>query len=167
MTARDGSPWWADAVRGAIAGGVAVWAMDLVTTGVQASQSEASKEAEAAAQPNGQSAVENLVDKVADTLDVELDRPARSAATQAAHFALGVVPGALYGIVRGRVPAVSLGRGLLYGTVLWAANDELLNASLGLSGPAEAYPADSHIRGLIGHLALGTVTDNTIDLLGG
>jgi hypothetical protein len=31
----------------------------------------------------------------------------------------------------------------------------------------EAYPLETHWRGLVGHAALGVATDTTIELLGG
>ncbi len=163
----DRTTWWGDAIRGAIAGGVATWCMDLITTGVQASQSKADAAREAAARPNGQSSTANLVDLVAHRLDLDLDEATRSKASEVTHYLLGVAPGAAYGLLRPRLPAVGAWRGLLYGLVLFAMNDEWLNAALDLSGPPDAYPASSHVRGLIGHLALGLVTDSGIDVLGG
>lgn len=156
-----------NAVRGAVAGGIAVWVMDQVTTGLAASQSKASAAAEKAAAPNGKSSVGNLVDRLVDHFDVELDTASRGRATQAVHYALGIVPGSLYGALRGRVPLVGTALGLGYGAALWAVNDEYANAALGLSGPIDAYPLDTHLRGVVGHLALGLVTDAGIDILGG
>lgn len=165
MSAR--TSWMGDAIRGAIAGGIAVWLMDLVTTGVYEGQSETAKAREAEARPNGKGSVENLVDLLAGRLNLDLDAATRARLVPVVHYGLGIVPGALYGAARGRVPLVGAGRGLLYGIVLFAANDEWLNTALGLAGPPEAYPPESHLRGLIGHLALGAATDTGIDVLGG
>jgi hypothetical protein len=153
-------------IGGAVAGGVATWLMDQVTTGIQAQQSAADGEREAAARPHGQSSVMNLVDRGSHLLGIGLDEPSRVAAANAAHYALGIVPGAAYAVLRGRVPVVGAGRGLLFGAALWAVNDELVNAALGLAGPPQAYPLSSHLRGLIGHLVLGVATDVGIDLAG-
>ena len=46
-------------------------------------------------------------------------------------------------------------------------NDEFLNTRLGLAAPFGAYPIETHLRGLVGHLVLGVATDTTIELLGG
>ncbi|MDQ3126991.1 MAG: DUF1440 domain-containing protein [Chloroflexota bacterium] len=167
MSGSGRAPWWLDAVRGGIAGGLAVAAMDVVTTGLQASQSEASAAAEKAVQPNGKSSVANLVDRVADAAGVDPDNATREQAAQVVHYALGVVPGALYGIARSRLPLVGAASGLLYGAGLWALNDEYANSALGLAAPFDAYPIDTHVRGALGHFALGLVTDTGIDLLGG
>lgn len=156
-----------DALRGAISGGVAVWVMDLVTTGYQASEPAADRRREEAARPNGQSSVANLVDRIDAQAGLGLDAPAKSRATNVVHYALGVVPGALYGALRGRIPGVGAGRGLLYGGLLFAVNDEYANTALGLAGPPEAYPVGTHARGAVGHLVLGAITDTGIDVLGG
>jgi len=162
----DRPSWWRDAVRGAIAGALATWFMDLVTTGVQASQSGQDAARELAARPNGQSSTANLVDLLVDRLDLDVDESTRSTAAQVAHYALGVAPGAAYGVLRSRLPAVGAWRGVLYGLAIFALNDEWMNAALDLSGPPDAYPASSHLRGAVGHLALGLVTDAGLDVLG-
>jgi len=141
--------------------------MDLVTTGVQASQSRADAAREAAARPNGQSSVGNLVAMATDELGIELDAKASDRVSDVVHYLLGVVPGAIYGVLRPRLPLVGAWRGAIYGLLLFGLNDEWANTALGLSGPPEAYPASSHIRGAIGHAELGLVTDAALDILGG
>jgi hypothetical protein len=163
----DGPPITGMLIRGAVAGATATWLMDMGTTAMQKLQSAADMRRERAAWPNGQPSVENLVDRIADRLGMRLDRPSRAAAAGAAHYALGVIPGALYAALRDRVPAIGAGRGLVFGALLWAVNDELISTRLGLAGPLTAYPVMTHIRGLIGHLMLGVGTDLGIDLLGG
>jgi hypothetical protein len=152
-------------VTGAIAGAAATWVMDLVTTGVAAGDSKADKKREKAAQANGKSSVENLLELIEATTGMQVDEAARPMALQALHYALGAGPGAAYGALRGRMPLIGAGRGLLFGAALFAVNDEYVNTALGLSGPPEAYPTSSHLRGLIGHLALGVTTDLVLDLL--
>ncbi|HET7030522.1 MAG TPA: hypothetical protein VFI34_08425 [Candidatus Limnocylindrales bacterium] len=164
MTAR--SSWWGDALRGAVAGTVATWLMDQVTTGVQATQSAADRAREEAARPNGRGAVANLVERLDGALGTRLDRTGRVRAETAVHYALGALPGALYGIARGRLPLVGGWAGAAYGGVLWAVNDEALNTRLGLAGPFAAYPLSAHWRGFVGHVALGAATDSGLDILG-
>jgi hypothetical protein len=155
------------AIRGAMAGAAATWVMDLVTTGIYSQQSEAVTARETAARPRGQPSAANLVDLVTGRLGIALNREQRDAAIQAAHYALGVVPGVLYAIFRNRLPLLGAARGLVYGAVLFAVNDEYLNTRLGLAAPPEAYPMETHLRGLVGHLVLGVATDAGIDVLGG
>ncbi len=154
-------------VRGALAGAVGTWLMDLVTTGLLEGQSKESLQREKEARPNGRSSVANLVDRIEELMGVALEPDQRSMATQAIHYGLGILPGALYGSLRNRLPILGAGRGVVYGVILWAVNDEYLNARLGLAGEFGAYPLKTHWRGLVGHIALGVATDTSIDLLGG
>lgn len=153
-------------VRGAVAGGVATWVMDVVTTRVQQLQSPADAPREAAARPNGEHSVANLTNMLAARLGLALNPRQREAAVNLTHYALGVLPGAAYSVLRERLPILGAGRGVLFGLTLWAVNDEWLNTAIGAAGPPEAYPVSSHVRGLIGHVALGVATDVGVDLLG-
>jgi hypothetical protein len=155
------------AIRGAIAGGVATWVMDLVTTALYEQESKAAREREEAARPAGRPPADNLVDLVTERIGVSLTADQKPVAAQAAHFALGIVPGAAYAVLRDRLPLIGAARGLVFGALLFALNDEYLNARLGVAGPPEAYPAEAHARGLVGHLVLGVATDAGIDILGG
>lgn len=153
--------------RGAIAGAAATWLMDQVTTAMMSAQSPEVTEREEAARPNGKGALDNLVDRLESGLGIPLTDAQRAMALQALHYGLGIGPGALYAVLRHRVPLVGAGGGLLFGAALWAVNDEYLNTALGLAAPFGDYPAATHIRGLVGHLALGGATDSILDLLGG
>jgi len=155
------------AIRGAIAGAVATWLMDLTTTGLVQGESDEDKRREAAAQPNGQSSVANMVDRLEGQTGLRVSDSARSTVLNLVHYCLGVVPGAIYGALRRRVPAIAVGGGLLYGVLLFVANDEVVNTELGFAGPYQAYPLASHVRGIVGHAVLGVATDRTLDLLGG
>ena len=156
----------ADMLRGAIAGAVATWVMDQVTTAMLERQPPDVTAREEAARPNGKSAVGNLVDRLTAGLGLDLDEERKGRLASLVHYALGIVPGALYALLR-RLPLVGAGRGLVYGILLWLVNDEYLNARLGLSAPPEAYPIETHLRGLVGHAVLGVTTDWGIDVLGG
>lgn len=153
--------------RGAIAGAAATWLMDQVTTAMMSAQSPEVTEREEAARPNGKGALDNLVDRLESGLGIPLTDAQRAMALQALHYGLGIGPGALYAVLRHRVLLVGAGGGLLFGAALWAVNDEYLNTALGLAAPFGDYPAATHIRGLVGHLALGGATDSILDLLGG
>jgi uncharacterized membrane protein YagU involved in acid resistance len=152
-------------VSGAIAGGVATYVMDLVTTGIQNGQSPEDAELEKAGQVNGRSSVENLLELIETSSGTHIEDSLRPMALQALHYGLGIGPGALYGVLRGRVPLIGAGRGLLFGILVWAVNDEYLNTALGLAGPPDAYPPSTHLRGLVGHLALGASIDTVLDVV--
>jgi len=154
------------AVRGAIAGAVAVWLMDLVTSAMLDRQDPKVTKREEAARPNDQPALVNLVGRLEEQTGARLNREQRDSLVPILHYALGVVPGAIYGVLRGVRLARSV-NGAFYGVALWAINDEYLNTRLGLAGPFDAYPPETHLRGLIGHIVLGITTDTGISLLGG
>lgn len=156
-----------NACRGAVAGLAATWLMDQVTTGMADGASDADRDQESEAMPNGQSSVANLLDRIERMTGEQVPKDQRSRALTAIHYSLGVVPGAMYGALGARGSKLGAGRGFVYGLVLWAANDEYLNAALGLSGPVEAYPISTHRRGVVGHAVLGVTTDTVIGWLGG
>ena len=156
-----------DLTRGALAGAAGTWVMDMVTTGVASGQSKPSQVAEAAARPNGKSSVDNLVDRATAALGISLTEEQRPKVVQAVHYGLGVAPGALYAVLRKRLPVAGALNGLVYGALLFGLNDEWLNTTLGLAGPPDAYPVETHARGLVGHLALGVTTDAVLAVLPG
>jgi uncharacterized membrane protein YagU involved in acid resistance len=156
-----------DVFRGALAGAAATWLMDLVTTGMYAVQAPEVTGREEAAQPNGKSSVANLVDRIEEKTGFAVPQDRRPQVEYAIHYALGIMPGAVYGVARRYVPFARLGSGLVYGLVLFVVNDEYLNTKLGLAGPIDAYPPETHLRGLVGHAVLGVSTETGIQLLGG
>ena len=157
----------ADVLRGAMAGAIATWAMDLVTTGMIEGQSGDVTKRETIASPNGQSAIANLVDRLDRGLALKLSKPAKANAAQAIHYGLGVGPGAVYALASRRSSKVGLGQGLAFGLALWLVNDEYLNTRLGLAGPWASYPIQTHWRGLVGHAVLGVATNAGVLVLGG
>ncbi len=156
-----------DAFRGALAGAAAVWLMDLVTTAMLDGQPSEVTQREKAARPNGKPALVNLVERLESEYGVELSDEQRDSLVQLLHYGLGVFPGALYSVLRSRVPLVGTANGLLYGLLLYGVNDEYVNSRLGFAAPFGAYPIESHWRGLVGHAVLGAATDTAIDLFGG
>lgn len=154
-----------DLIRGAVAGTIATWLMDQVTKSLLQDQSEAVTEKESAARPDGKTSVELMVERIEETAGVELSDDQRALGQQLIHYALGAVPGALYVFARERIPGVGAARGLIYGALLFAFNDEWLNWRLGFAGSPGSYPTETHMRGLVGHLVLGGATDVLADVL--
>ena len=154
-----------DLIRGALAGTIATWLMDQVTTALYQSQSKAVTAKEKRARPNGKGSVELMLEQIETTAGVELTADQRALGQQLIHYALGAVPGALYVFARERIPGVGAGRGLLYGALLFVFNDEWLNWRLGFAGSPGRYPTETHMRGLVGHLVLGGTTDTLADIL--
>jgi hypothetical protein len=139
--------------------------MDQVTTALLQGQSKAVTAREEAARPDGKGSVELMLERIEDTAGVELSTDQRALGQQLIHYALGAVPGALYVFARERIPGVGAARGLIYGALLFVFNDEWLNWRLGFAGSPAAYPTETHMRGLVGHLVLGGTTDVLADIL--
>ena len=154
-------------IRGTIAGTVGTWVMDAVTTVLFDAQAPDVKRAEVAAQPNRKSSVANLVDRIERSTGVVVAEDNRPQVEQATHYSLGIGPAVAYAEARKVLPLRGPLAGILFGLLVFGLNDEYANSALGLSGPPGAYPLQSHLRGLAGHLAYGVTVQSTLELLGG
>jgi uncharacterized membrane protein YagU involved in acid resistance len=154
-----------DAVKGALAGAVAVWVMDRVTWDLYRNQPPEAFRQEKEAQVEDTFAAQVAAKKVAKATDMALSEQQVYDRGQVIHYAIGMLPGALYGALRDRREGVGAMRGLAYGLTLFVFADELLNPLLGLTSGPTRYPWQTHARGLIGHLVLGGVTDIVFDVL--
>lgn len=154
-----------DVVKGALAGAVAVWAMDKVTWWMWDREDPAALAQERQAQPNGMDPAHNVANRVAGAMGKELSPAQPHRAGVAVHYGLGMGPGAAYAVLRKRVPVVGAGGGLLYGLALSLVEDEGVAPLLGLAGAPTDYPWQAHLRGVVGHLVLGAVTHATLGLL--
>jgi hypothetical protein len=139
---------------GGAAGYLAGQVMDQATTWYYDRQSDASKERENQLLPQG--APMAAARKLAGLVGAEpTDEQAGQLAT-ALHQCLGQgygVAGAA--LTRGGTPPLAAGVAVGVGGFLLF--DELAN-SLFFTPPPQAYPAESHLRGVVGHLTFGVVT---------
>jgi uncharacterized protein DUF1440 len=143
-----------DLVLGAAAGAGSTWLMDRATTKLYASEPAAVKKAENAARGD-QTAYERAADKAAHLFHRKLSKSRRKQLGNALHWALGASAGALYGALRHYYPRLRLGTGLAYGVAFWLAADEAALTALDVTPPPQAFPWQTHARGLLGHLVLG------------
>jgi len=155
----------ADMVKGAVAGAVGVWMMDLVTWGMYLREDPQARQQEQAARVEGKDVAHVAAGKLARLTGTTISPEQPHPVGLIIHYALGVMPGALYGAFRSRVDRLGAGRGLVYGLGLFLVNDELLGPLLGLASGPMAYPWQAHVRGLVGHVVLGGVTDTVLDVL--
>jgi hypothetical protein len=139
---------------GAAAGFLAGKVMDQATTWFYGRQSEASKRREQELLPEG--APLASARKLAGLIGAEPTDDQAGAIAQALHQSLGqgygVVAAAL---TRGGVQPLAAGLGT--GMAGFLLVDELAN-SLFFTPPPQAYPVESHLRGVVGHLTLGATT---------
>jgi hypothetical protein len=159
----NGRPLIADLILGAAAGAAATWAMDKATTFLYELQPEETREREDKAR-GGKTAYEIAAEKGAKIAGRRLDDDERKKIGSAIHWTVGVSSGAVYGLLRNRSRHVGFGSGLAYGLAMYLAIDEGLLSATKLSPPPDAFPWQTHARGLAGHLILGLLLDGTFDL---
>lgn len=100
-----------------------------------------------------------------DLLNLQLSDEDLALAGQALHWGYGATWGALYGVLRRRVPLLGAAAGAPFGVLFFLIGDEALNTGLKLTPPPQAYPIDAHVRGLVAHLVYTAVAEATISAL--
>lgn len=153
-----------DVIKGVAAGAAATWTMNRLTTWMYAREgAEARREEE---QARGErSAYEAAVEQTAEATGLELDPDATQQAGAALHWAVGMAAGAAYAVARSRWPHVARGAGMPFGAGFFLAVDELMNPLLGFTPGPRAFPWQTHVRGLAGHLVFGLAIEGTLRLL--
>ena len=157
----------ADALKGAVAGGIAVWAMDQVDWYLYNHEDPEARRRTQRVRPGGLDPAHVLANKVAEAFGKELSPRQPHPAGIAVHYSLGILPGALYGAMQDRVPTLGVGRGAVFGLGLFLVQDEFINAATGLSAHPRQYPWQAHARGLIAHIVYGVLTDTLLRALKG
>ncbi|HET7563938.1 MAG TPA: DUF1440 domain-containing protein [Gemmatimonadaceae bacterium] len=145
---------------GAVAGAVATWLMGKVTSFLYARENAAAREREDRAR-HGTTAYGVAAQRTAEAFDVTLSPEQRKTYGRGLHWALGIGAGALYGALRRELPGVAVADGLAFGLGFFLLMDEGLVYLMGLTPGPQAFPWQTHARGLAGHLVFGT-TANTI-----
>lgn len=150
-----------DLIDGAVAGAVATWVMGAVTTVLYERENEAARQREDDAR-QGKTAYGVAAEKAAELVGTELSEDQCKRYGEAVHWALGIGAGAVYGALRPRLSASSLGGGLAFGVAFWLLIDEGANTALRLTPGPSAFPWQTHARGLAGHLVFGAVANTTL-----
>ncbi|WP_245557667.1 DUF1440 domain-containing protein [Deinococcus peraridilitoris] len=154
-----------EAIKGAVAGAAGVWVMDRIGWYMYLREDESALQREIEARPGGLDPAHVIANRLANALGKQLIPQQPNPWGIVVHFALGVMPGALYGVLRHRLPTLSQGQGVVYGLSLFMMNDEIANPLLKLSGGPRAYPWQAHARGLVEHVVLGMVTDAVLRVM--
>ncbi|HEX5438337.1 MAG TPA: DUF1440 domain-containing protein [Gemmatimonadaceae bacterium] len=150
-------------VTGAVAGAIATWVMGKTTTYLYQHEDPAARAREDSAR-HGTTAYAVAAEKLAHAVGARLDGKQRAAGS-VIHWALGAGAAALFALLRGRTEGAGREAGLVFGSAVWLLMDEGAVYALGLTpGPAE-FPWQTHVRGLVGHLVYGAVTDATLNVL--
>lgn len=155
----------ADIIKGAMAGAIGVWLMDRVGWYMYLREDPKAVRQEVDARVEHVDVAHVAANKMARVAGIELSSKQPNAAGIVGHYALGMLPGAIYGPLRRRVPWLSAGKGSAYGLGLALVNDELLAPLLGLASGPTAYPWQAHARGVITHMIVGVGTEVGMDVL--
>ena len=158
-----------NAVKGAIAGAVGVWAMDKLDWFMFNHEDPAARRQTESVRPEGMDPAHVSANRAAEAMGMELHPKQPNAAGIGMHYALGIGPAAIYGAVREKLPVKKQGQdfwyGLGLGLGLFVIQDEGLNQAMGISGKQKDYPWQAHARGFVAHLTLGLVTNTVLNLL--
>jgi uncharacterized membrane protein YagU involved in acid resistance len=89
----------------------------------------------------------------------EPDRTTQQWLGTAAHLSFGAGAGCAYGLLARRIPVLTKGYGVLYGTLVWALADEGLIPALGLSRPSQEMRPGLLAYALLGHFVYGAALE--------
>ena len=140
-----------DIVAGAVAGIAAVWLIDKMQLALT--------HPGAAGRPAEMDPAHAAAAKAADKLGADIGDRSDNPVGHTVHYGIGAGIGAVYGLLRGMAPAVSTGRGALYGLAAFILADEIGAPALGLAKSPLEYPARAHARGALAHTVFGVATD--------
>jgi hypothetical protein len=155
-----------DLVRGAIAGAVATWAVDR-TADVIEGRGELASAIRRFALGEG-AAAKTASGQVVDSGDEGADAHAGAVTRRDSgplRWGLGVGAGAVYGVIRPRVPLLNRRQRMGFGSSFFVLIDEGLVSALGFRAPPSAFPWNADTRGLAGHIVFGVVADATLSVL--
>ena len=158
----DGDSVLVDALIGAAAGAAAVWVMDRVDWFNFEHEDPEARRRTQAVRPGGMDPAHVVANAAAGAMGYRLEPRDYNAAGLAVHYSIGIMPGALYGVLRHQVPGLDAGRGSLFGLGLFLIQDEGLNAIVGLSAKPNEYPWQAHARGFVAHAVYGLVLDTVL-----
>src|SRR3954464_3418512 len=153
----------ADVAIGCVSGLVATKVYGLVQEALYRPMPRDVKRWEEQVRPGPSSQV--AASRMAEGLGYPLDEQERELAGCAVHYGLGMAWGPMYGLLRRHGGMQPLGAGALTGTTLSLIVDEGLAPALGFSAPNRDYPALTHVRGLLNHLAYGAAVAVTAEVL--
>src|SRR4051794_32036904 len=153
----------ADVAIGCVAGLVATKVYGLVQEALYQPMPRDVKRRGGKGRPGPSSQV--TADRIAEGFSYALGIQERELAGCAVHWGLGMAWGPIYGLLRRHGGMQPLGAGALTGVALSLIVDEGLAPALGFSAPNREYPALTHVRGLLNHLAYGTAVAITAEAL--
>lgn len=154
-------------VKGAVAGAVAVWALDRADWAMWDAEDSRTRAETRRVRPGGLDPAHVAANRIAAALGRELRPRQPHPLGLALHYSFGMVPTMAYAVLRHRWPAAAAGAGTLYGLAMTAIEDEGINPALGLAAPPQDYPWQDHARAVVAHLVAGVVAEGVLRALDG
>ena len=152
-------------IKGAVAGTVGVWAMDVVTWFLYRKQSKVTIAREKETRKFGKDPAHAAARHVARLAGSDAAKTEPNAGGIFIHYLLGIGPGILYANLRHTTPAVTAGTGAVWGAGVSLVTDLVAGRLLRLTGPQRDYPWQAHARGVVGHVTLGVTTHAVLKAL--
>jgi uncharacterized membrane protein YagU involved in acid resistance len=115
---------------------------------------------------SGVPALEVMAEEVVESFGAHLTDDQRQAGGTILQWVTGIGGGVFYGALRGRLPGVSAGRGLVYGASFSLLFDEGLVPLLEFAPGPLAFPWQTHARGFVAHLVYGAVAEAAMARMG-
>lgn len=151
-------------VVGAIAGVVATWIMNAVTTFMYEREGRAAREREDSARGD-KTAYEIAAERTAKLAGRTLTAEQRRRFGLWIHWGLGIAAAIAYAAIRAGIADPGIVHGLIFGFVFFVVMDETMVPLLGLTPGPLAFPWQTHVRGLVGHLVFGAATELALALI--
>lgn len=154
-----------NALMGAAAGTIGVWALDRTDWLMWNRLDEKTRAATISARPGGEPPAHVLAGKIESVSGLTPTETQHAIAGKMIHYSIGIAPAAGYALLRDKLPGQGPMRGLLYGLGVFLLQDEVLNTVSRLGAKPRAYPWQAHARGLVAHLVYGLVTELALSAL--
>ncbi len=151
----------ADVAIGLLAGLVATKATGLAQQALAWPTPEGVKRHEERIRPEPTSRV--AARKAAEGLGYRLDERRLRLATMGVHYGLGLAWGPVYGLLRRHGRMRPIPAALAAGAAMSLVVDEAAVPALGIGPPNRAFPAITHVRGFLNHLAYGAAAALTAE----
>ena len=146
-------------VRAGLAGAAGVWLLDRLDTYLYGLESEATRRRTTANRPEGADPATVLVRRAGRVVGHRPGGEGEKTAVAATHYAIGIVPAVLFGLLRRQARWIGAGLGIPFGAAFFAAEDEVVNTVARTAGPPAGYPWQAHARGLVAHVAFGVAVE--------
>ncbi len=152
---------------GAIGGLLASWTMNQFQKGwnkaartIEQKRRPQGETQERQTEADGEDATMRTAEWVSEgLLHQQLSKEQKKKLGPVVHYSFGTLTGAMYGALAEVAPKAAAGKGVLFGTAVFAGADELSLWALRLAGPPTQYPLMTHVQALASHCVYGLATD--------